>query len=129
MSVTRLSSSHFDSSGICPNPLSVLLTGLSSRSLPELLLVDTVSERLGLTLPLLLAGLGRPIDNLSILLCTGKFDGVCVVDMFLDGWPDPFDLCQFALSSTFLASPDKTSSMISSQLCSSRVAFSRFGDK
>lgn len=95
---------HFAASTISPSPLSVLLTGLLSRSLAELLLVDMVSERLGLVLPLsVLAGLRSPADICSVSLRTGKFEGVCVVDKVLDSCPDPFDLCQVARSSTFLA--------------------------
>jgi len=117
---------HFSASTISPSPLSVLLTGLLSPSLPELLLVDMVSERLGLLL-LVLVGLRRPVDVCSISLRSGKFEGV--VDMDLDSWADPFDLCQVARSSAFLALPDKISSMPSSQLFSSRTNLSRLGDK
>jgi len=125
-----LTAHHFAASTIWPNPLSVLLTGLLSRSLPELLLVDMVSERLGLVLLLLdLVGLRAPADICSISLRAGKFEGVCVVDMDLDTCPDLFDLCQVARSSAFLASPDRTRSKHSSQLSSSRMNLSRLGDK
>lgn len=125
-----LTAHHFNTSTISPSPLSVLLTGLLSRSLFELLLVDMVSERLGLVLLLLvLAGLRGPTDIGSISLRAGKFEGVCVVDMLLEICPDPFDLCHVARSSTFLASPDRTRSRPSSQLSSSRMYLSRLGDK
>jgi hypothetical protein len=123
----QLSTTHyFNTSTISPSPLSVLLTGLLSRSLPELLLVDIVSERLGLLL-LVLVGLRTPVDICSMSLRSEKFEGV--VDMDLDGWADPLDLCHVARSSVFLASPDRMSSNPSSQLFSSRTNLSRLGDK
>ena len=121
---------HFAASTISPSPLSVLLTGLLSRSPPKLLLVHMVSERLGLVLPLLvLVGLCTPADLCSVSLRTGKLEGVCVVDRVFDSCPDALDLCQVACSSTFLAWPDRTRSKPSSQLPSSRMYLSRLGDK
>ena len=79
-----LTTHHFAASTIWPSPLSVLLTGLLSRSVLELLLVDMVSERLGLLLLDLveLVGLCRPAFVYSISLRTGKFEGV--VERVLD---------------------------------------------